>query len=143
MNNVRPYVGRAVLALDWESNQNGAWGNVAYLEAVAREVIRLTGVRPLLYASASVLGQVNIVSRQTDCGLWIAQYANMSPTGFQAHPWHEGRYTCAVRQYSSNGRIARWNAGLDLDIFYGNRTAWQKYAAANGKVKAAPAPSKP
>ena len=125
---VRPYVGRALLALDWESQGNRAWGNVAYLEQVTREVIRLTGVKPVLYGSATVYGQLVQVARQCGCALWVAQYATNDPTGYQSHPWNEGAYQCAIRQYSSHGRIPVYGGNLDLDIFYGDRAAWNKLA---------------
>ena len=138
VNAARPYVGQAVLALDWESGQNSAWGNVAYLEQVAREVIRLTGVKPLIYASASVYGAVAPVAQRLDCGLWVAQYPNYERTGYQDTPWNEGAYTCAIRQYSSSGRIPGYGANLDLDIAYMDRGAWMRYAASNGKTQPAP-----
>lgn len=138
VNTVRAYVGRAVLALDWESEENGAWGNVEYLRQVASEVIRLTGVRPLLYCSQSVLGSVAPVASALNCGLWVAQYANMDATGWQATPWNEGAFTCAIRQYSSSGTLAGYPGWLDLNKFYGDSAAWKKYAAVNGKP-AAPA----
>lgn len=140
-DSAKPYVGKAVLALDWEPGQNRAWGNLAYLEQVAREVIKLTGVKPLIYASASVYGAVAPVAKRLDCGLWIAQYATTNATyGYQAHPWREGAYACAIRQYADNGHITGYPAGLDLDLFYGDRTAWMRYAASNGKTQPAPAP---
>lgn len=138
----RPYVGRALLALDWESGENSAWGNTGYLENVAREVIRLTGVKPLIYASASVYGAVAPVAQRLDCGLWIAQYATTAVTyGFEAHPCNEGAYSCAIRQYADNGHITGYGAGLDLDIAYMDRAAWGKYAAVNGKPAPAPQPA--
>lgn len=137
----KPYVGKAVLALDWEPGQNRAWGNLAYLESVAREVIRLTGVKPLIYVSANVYGAVAPLAKRLDCGLWVAQYATTDATyGYQAHPWREGAYVCAIRQYADNGHITGYPAGLDLDIFYGDRAAWMRYAASNGKTQSAPAP---
>lgn len=142
----RPYVGRALLALDWESGENGAWGDTGYLENVAREVIRLTGVKPLIYASASVYSAVAPIAQRLDCGLWVAQYPNYERTGYQATPWNEGAYACAIRQYSSSGQLAGFAGNLDLDKFYGDKAAWGKYAAVNGKPAPAsqPAPqSKP
>lgn len=142
VNSVRAYVGRAVLALDWESEENSAWGNVEYLRQVASEVVRLTGVRPLLYCSQSVLGAVAPIAQALNCGLWVADYADMNPTGWQSSPWREGAYSCAIRQYSSKGSLSGYPGWLDLNKFYGDATAWGKYAAVNGKPAAAqPAPA--
>ena len=128
VNSIRSYVGHAVLALDWESQGNRVWGNTGYLEQVTREVIRLTGVKPVLYGSATVYAQLSQVAQRTGCALWVAQYATNDPTGYQAHPWNEGAYSCAIRQYSSHGRIPAYGGNLDLDIFYGDRAAWNKLA---------------
>ena len=68
------------------------------------------------------------VSGIGDYGLWIAQYADNNQTNYQATPWNEGAYSCAIRQYSSHGRITGYGADIDLDKFYGDATAWKKYA---------------
>ena len=128
----RPYLGRIVLALDWESDSNNAWGNLDYLKSCAQEVINQTGVKPLIYTMASAYGPVKEIADSLNCGLWIAQYANDNPTGFQSAPWNEGAYDMAMFQYSSTGRIAGWAGDLDLDLFYGDRTAWQAYAQSGG-----------
>ena len=136
----KPYVGRALLALDWEKQGNSQFGNVEYLRQVAQEVIRLTGVRPLIYCSASLLGTVAPVAQSLNCGLWVAQYPNYERTGYQNTPWNEGAYSCAIRQYSSSGQLAGFSGNLDLDKFYGDRGAWMRYAASNGNAQPAPAP---
>ncbi|RYQ68385.1 Glycosyl hydrolases family 25 [Bifidobacterium pseudolongum subsp. globosum] len=142
VNNIKGYIGEAILVLDWEAEQNGAWGNEAYLEQVTRRVIDHTGVKPLIYSMASRYAQVAAVAKKLDCGLWIAQYASNDPTGYQAHPWNEGAYACAIRQYTSAGRLPGYGGKLDLNIAYMDRNAWMKYAAKSGS-KPAPAPSKP
>ena len=143
INNIKGYIGEAILAIDWEAEQNGAWGNEAYLEQVARRVIDHTGVKPLIYSMASRYAQVATVAKKLDCGLWIAQYANNKPTGYQAHPWNEGAYGCAIRQYTSAGCLPGYDGTLDLNIAYMTRDQWAKYVNPGGKPAAAPAPSKP
>ena len=142
VDNIKGYIGEAILVLDWESEQNGAWGNEAYLEQLVRRVIERTGVKPLIYSMASRYAQVATVAKKLDCGLWIAQYASNDPTGYQAHPWNEGAYGCAIRQYTSAGRLPGYGGNLDLNIAYMDRNAWMKYAAKSGSKPAA-APSKP
>lgn len=123
-------VGRVVLAIDWEQGDNAAWGNVAYLDAVVSRVIERTGVEPLIYCSQSVVTSIASIASARDCGLWVAQYANMNATGYQDSPWNEGAYSCAIRQYSSAGRLNGWEGNLDLDKFYGDAAAWAAYATA-------------
>lgn len=141
INNIKGYLRDGLLAIDWESEQNGAWGNEAYLEQLVRRVIERTGVKPLIYSMASRYAQVAAVAKKLDCGLWIAEYADMNPTGYQAHPWREGAYACAIRQYTSTGRLNGWGGNLDLNIAYMTRDQWAKYVNPGGSP--APAPSKP
>lgn len=128
VNAVKDYVGRAVLALDFESGDNSAYGDTAYLQQCAQTVYNLTGVHPLLYGSQRDYGRLAAVSKATNCGLWIAQYANNAHTGYQNKPWNEDSYSCAMRQYSSAGALPNYGGNLDLNKFYGDRNAWGKYA---------------
>ena len=143
VNNIKGYLRDGLLAIDWEAEQNSAWGNEAYLEQLVRRVIERTSIKPLIYSMASRYAQVAAVAKKLDCGLWIAEYADMNPTGYQAHPWREGAYACAIRQYASTGRLNGWGGNLDLNIAYMTRDQWAKYANPGGKPAAAPAPSKP
>ena len=142
-NNIKGYLRDGLLAIDWEAEQNSAWGNEAYLEQLVHRVIERTGVKPLIYSMASRYAHVAAVAKKLDCGLWIAEYADMNPTGYQAHPWREGAYGCAIRQYASTGRLNGWGGNLDLNIAYMAREQWAKYVNPGGKPAAAPAPSKP
>ena len=141
IDSIKNYVGSAILCIDWEAGGNVAWGNMAYLRQLCQQVIARTGVRPLIYVQASAYAPVSGVAKELNCGLWVAQYANMSATGYQAHPWNEGKYSCAIRQYSSTGRLPGWGGSLDLNIAYMDRGAWQKYANPSGAPAPAPAPA--
>lgn len=143
VNNSRGYVGKGVLAIDWESADNKAWGNYGYLDTLVARVIAITGVRPMIYAQASVYAQVAPIAQKYNCAVWCAQYADMNATGYQDQPWNEGAYSCAIRQYSSAGRLPGWNGNLDLDKFYGDANAWRKYAGASGAATPAPKPVDP
>lgn len=149
-SHTKGYTGQSIPCIDWESGGNGAWGNMTYLKELVKRYIELTGVRPLIYVQASAYAPVSAVARELNCGLWIAQYGSMDPTGYQSHPWNEGSYACVIRQYSSTGRLPGWGGNLDLNIAYMDRNAWQKYAAPSGKApapapapKPKPAPAKP
>lgn len=131
IDNCRNYVGEALLAVDWEVDDNHAWGDFAYLEQVVRRIIARTGVKPLIYTMQSSYAAVKPVADRLDCGLWIAQYANTAPTGYQQHPWNEGAYGCAIRQYASTGRLPGWGGNLDLNLAYFDRDMWRRYANPN------------
>lgn len=141
INSIKNWIGAVMICLDWESNQNSAWGNEAYLEQCIKRVIERTGVPPMVYASASVFPWN--VCKKYNCGCWVAQYANNNPTGYQGTPWNEGAYGCAIRQYSSSGRLSGYGGNLDLNKFYGNEKAWDAYVT-GGKGTVKPVePSKP
>ncbi len=142
INNIRNWVGLGIIALDWEQGENSAWGNVGYLDQMTKRVIELTGVPPVLYGSASVYNQLKQVGDKHNCGLWIAQYPNYNKTGYQDKPWNEGAYGCAIRQYTSSGRLPGYNGDLDLNKFYGDRETWMRYANPKG-MSITPKPQPP
>lgn len=127
LNNIKNWIGKYMMCLDWESNQNSQWGNESYLKQVVQRIIERTGIPPVIYVQQSRLSAVKPIADELNCGLWVAQYANMDQTGYQATPWNEGAYTCAIRQYSSAGRLSGYSGNLDLNKFYGDKNAWLKY----------------
>lgn len=131
VDNVRGYVGRAVLVLDWESQDNPSFGNGAWIETWVRHVHDRTRVWPIVYVQASALGQLTSYVRE-HCGVWVAQYASMAVTGYQETPWLYGAYGEAMRQYTSNGYVAGYAGRLDLNYFRGERWQWDAYARGDG-----------
>lgn len=121
-------VGEAILCLDWEDTDNPTFNSGkdnAWIKNWCDYVAKKTNVKPLVYIQASALSRVSGIG---DYGLWVAQYANYNRTDYQTTPWNEGAYSCAIRQYSSSGRITGYSKNIDLDKFYGDATAWKKYA---------------
>lgn len=131
VDNVRGYVGNAVLVLDWESQDNPSFGNGAWIETWARRVHDRTQVWPIVYVQASALGQLSEFVR-AHCGVWVAQYASMHVTGYQESPWLYGAYGEAMRQYTSNGYVSGYAGRLDLNYFRGERWQWDAYAHGDG-----------
>jgi len=110
---VRPYLGKCILALDYEGKalQVGPKWAREWLD----RVYELTGVKPVIYIQASAVGSYKTVL-DGDYGLWIAHWGVDTPT---IYPWS----FWALWQYSdSNGK-------LDVDYFNGSRGTWLKYAA--------------
>lgn len=135
VENTKGYIGEAVLALDWE--QPGTQGNVSWAKAWLDEVKRLTGIKPLIYMSASVVNQYDWSSvAKADYGLWIAGYPdNRDSWDVPDFPYATGAWDgCAMWQFTSS------NGTLDRDIFYGDKNAWKAYATSNGSAEPAPAP---
>lgn len=145
ISNCKNYIGEAILVLDWESQGNASFGknDFNWVKTWLDYVYSKTGVKPMLYISKSIMSKFKDIG---DYGLWIAQYANDKPTGYQDKPWNEGAYTCAMRQYTSSGKLNGYNGRLDLDKFYGDSTAWMKYATPKGQTvtqkPATPTPAK-
>lgn len=131
IDNIRGYVGSAVLVLDWESQDNPSFGNGAWVETWVRRVHDRTRVWPIVYVQASALGQLSAFVR-AHCGVWVAQYASMAVTGYQGTPWLYGAYGEAMRQYTSNGYVPGYAGRLDLNYFRGERWQWAAYARGDG-----------
>lgn len=126
-------VNTAILVLDWEKGGNANFNSVAYAKAFLDRVYEKTGVRPLIYMSKSVCKQFDWSSVAPYYGLWVAQYANYNPTGYQGDPWTDsngyGAWSSPVIfQYSSSGHLSGWSGNLDLNIAYMDGTTWDKYA---------------
>lgn len=128
IDQISNYIGEAILCLDWEKEDNAAYGvnDKAWIKAFCDRVAQRIGVNPLVYLSASLRGYADGIGNY---GKWIAQYANYARTGYQDHPWNEGAYDCAIRQYSSCGSIAGYSGNVDLNKAYMDAPAWLKYAS--------------
>ena len=142
--NIQGYIGEAILCLDWENNPGG-YNPLYKTGAPAKTWIKQwcdyiyekTGVRPLVYGSVSAYSEI---SGNGDYGVWVAQYPNYDPTGWQETPWNEGAYDCAIRQYTSQGYINGYAGNLDLNKAYMTKEAWLKYANPSGEA-VAPTPT--
>lgn len=136
VNNIKGYLNEAILALDWEANQNSRFGEYASwcLPFLAR-VYQRTGIKPVLYMSASVVRAADWTSIvRNDYGLWVAGYPdNRNSWDIPGFPYNIAPWNFwAIWQYSSSGGT------LDRDVFAGNAAAWDAYA--NAKPAATPAP---
>lgn len=133
INSIRNWIGKVVICLDWESYQNSAWRDESYLEECIKYIVGYTGMPPVVYASKDAPFPWSLCKKY-NCGTWVAQYASMNKTGWQDAPWNEGSYSCAIRQYTSRGRIAGWSGDLDLNKFYGDRDTWRVYCTGGDDV---------
>lgn len=132
INTVRPYIGEAILVLDWEGDQNPNFGNPEYAMAWLEYVKQQTGILPFIYMSKSVCRQYK---KQWNPAypLWCAQYKNQQLTGYQDNPWTDSKgfgpwSFCKILQYSSKGRLNGYNGNLDLNKAYMDASEWLKYA---------------
>lgn len=132
VNATAAYHGKAMLALDWESYGNASWGNGAWVRQFVNRVHASTSVWPVVYVQRSAVWQVPSDVRQ-HCMLWVAQYASNASTGYQDSPWNAGASGEGMIQYTSHGVLPGYYGWLDLNRFFGDRTAWQKIACGERK----------
>lgn len=133
LNVVKDYIGKAILVLDWEGDQNPNFGSPEYAMAWLKYVKEKTGITPFIYMSKSVCRQY---AKQWDSSypLWCAQYKNLSPTGYQENPWTDSKGfgawdSCEILQYSSKGQLPGFSGYLDLDKSYIDKSEWLKWAS--------------
>ena len=132
------YHKEAILVLDWES---GDLTNVSWAKAWLDRVYEKTGVKPIIYMSASVMSSADWSSVvNADYGIWVANYGSNNGTAqesvFDIYPLKYWSFY-ALWQYTSVGRLNGYNGNLDLNYFSGDSSAWDKYAGGS------PSSSKP
>lgn len=127
INNIKNYVGKAVLILDWESYQNASWGNTSWVRRFVDEVHRLTGVWCLIYVQESALWQVANCAK--DCGVWVAKYASMNWNSWTLPDMSvsSGAFACLTGWQFTGG-------DMDRSIFYLDANAWNKIASGDGTI---------
>lgn len=121
LKNTQGYVGKSVLALDWESNQNASWGDGNWCRRFVDRVHDKTGVWPLIYVSQSAISQV--ANCANTCGLWVAYYKYSQPlnwnyqgAGFNVTPWS----TFTIHQFTGTD--------MDRNMVNTTREGWLKIA---------------
>ena len=132
--NTKNYFGEAIPVLDWEAENKN---DVAWALRWLNEVYRLSGVKPLIYMSESVVNAYDwspVV--KGDYGLWVAKYRDnvpdvnydMSLAG--SRPSVKWWSFYAMWQWTSVGHLDGYDGSLDCDIFYGTADTWDAYAYA-------------
>lgn len=107
LNIVQKYIGRAVLALDLECLN---WGNyVEWTRDWLSYVYQKTGVHPLLYMPGASAQKFANIIKETNTGVWCCSSLS----------YYKGLPVVMSQQVVNN---------LDRDTFYGDKTAWKKYA---------------
>lgn len=131
VDNTEAYFGHGIPALDYEDY--GRFGTDKAKQFLDRVYDR-TGVRCMVYTSRSVLKEEDWSKIAPNHALWVAQYANYDPTGYQENPWiQEGTFGAwaapTIHQYSSSGKLSGYSGNLDLDKAYITAEQWAAIAA--------------
>lgn len=142
IDNIKGYLNESILALDWEE---GYLGNVEWAKAFLDRVKERTGIKGLIYMSASPMREYDWSSvSNADYGLWVANYGknNGQPQEnvFNNYPLKYWSFY-ALWQYTSKGRVNGYNGDVDMNYFSGDAEAWRKYANANSQPKPIPTPT--
>lgn len=141
LNTVHDYIGKAILALDWEGEQNANFNNPSYAMDFLHYVKSKTGITPFIYMSKSVCRQYKWDSEYP---LWCAQYANKNPCyGYKDNPWTDKKgfgawNNCKIFQYTSVGILPGYNNDLDLDIAFMTPNEWLAWASYEAKTDIQP-----
>ena len=126
----KPYIGKALLALDFENTSYSKIQNTAGV-AKAKQwldyVYQQTGVRPVVYmglACENALDWTSVV--KANYGLWVAQYNNYNTVSGYAPRKLYGSIkhwpSAAIFQYTSSGRLSGWGSKLELELKNGSMT---------------------
>lgn len=129
---VKPYIGKIILALDWEGQNNKAWGIRGWCKKFIDRVREKTGVTCFLYTGMEGIAQNTELGNA--CPLWFAGYPlNLAswtvpawPKKYRTTPWKG--YT--IWQYSGNG--------VDRNVTAMTKADWAKYAKGSEKGENAP-----
>lgn len=145
---VKPYIGKAILFLDWENADSYDLKTLdqgpSFAKRFLDRVYSLTGVRPMIYMSKSVCREYDWSAVAPNYGLWAAQYASMDAVyGYQASPWTDkggwGAWSSPmIYQYTGELVLTGWKYHLDGDIAYMTRDEWARHAKG---AKPTPKPS--
>ena len=145
-NNTKNYFGEAIPILDWEAENKS---DVAWAKRWLDEVYRLSGVKPVIYMSESVVNSYDWSSvANADYGLWVAKYRdnnpdynyNMANAGSRPRvKWW--KFYC-MWQWTSSGRLNGYGGNLDCNVFYGDVSTWDAYVGkSTSTVKPQPKPT--
>lgn len=142
-NNCRGYFGKGIPILDWES---GNTSNTAWAKRWLDRVYQLSGVKPVIYMSESVVNANDWSAvAAADYGLWVAKYRdnqpdyNYSMANAGKRPSVKWWKFYCMWQWTSSGRLNGYNGNLDCNVFYGDVATWNKYAGKSGTASPAPA----
>lgn len=149
VDNIEGYIGDAILVLDWERGGNPHVTEVDKAKAWLDHVFARTGVRPVIYMSASLVTELDWSSVIAgNYGLWVAAWPNGNnpvanfavDTNQDPNPHWDGAINDVLWQFTSTGRLDGYGANLDCDLFFGDGNAWDAYAKVQSNDTPAPAP---
>lgn len=147
VDNCLGYIGKGILALDWERGGNPDVNNTAMAAQCAAQITARTNVNPLDYMSLSLVTGLDwSASIAQNDGLWCADYVDDNTpivnfgmdAGRDPNPHWDRQVNDVMWQFTSTGRLDGYGGNLDCSYFYGTGAAWDAYA---GTHTATPPPA--
>lgn len=135
LDSVKPYIGKGIPFLDWESS---AKYNVSWAKEWLDEFYSITGVRPLIYMSESVVNTYDWSRVAPNYGLWVARYRDYNPdynydmSNAGKKPAVKWWDSYVMWQWTSSGRLDGYGGNLDCNMFYGDKADWDKLCEKDG-----------
>ena len=143
VDNCKNYFGYGIPFLDIEG-EGGYPNDPGRAYDFCKYIIDKTGVKPILYMNKNCLDNADWSKLvELDCDLWVANYwYGYDRVGYDidtSHmtspkPWPYA----ALWQFTSSGRLDGWNSDLDLDMFFGDESAWDAYARSSKPTETDP-----
>lgn len=137
VDNCLGYVGKGILAWDWERGGNPFVNDTAMSARGTGHIKDRTGIAPLDYMSASLVTGLNWgQSIAQGEGLWCADYVDNSTPIYNfnmdsnrdPNPNWDGNVNDVMWQFTSTGRLDGYGGNLDCSFFYGTNETWDTYA---------------
>ena len=120
---VKPYLGKILLCLDWESYQNKAWGSKTWAKKFVDRVKAKTGITCVLYTGLDGCNQCKNLIGITP--LWFAGYPRPIKKDWTVpkFPYDLGKWGhYAIWQYTSSGEV------IDRNTTLWTEKQWKNYA---------------
>lgn len=122
IENTENYFGHGIPILDWEDEQSVWWVNT-----FVNRIYNRKGIWCWIYANPWRFNQGGV---EENCMRWVASYPNIYKPSIDYDPGDppetDGLVGCW--QFASDGQVPGYNGDLDINVFYGDIIAWNKYA---------------
>lgn len=130
-DNTKRYVHLGIPVLDWEDGQSASWVN-----KFVEKYHELTGIWPWIYANPWRFRQGKV---NENCGRWVAGYPKNGITDInygvnRGLPSSYNVGLVCAWQFTSSGRLSGYSGNLDMNVFYGDKAAWDKYVNPFGEA---------
>lgn len=134
---VKPYIGKIILALDWEEDMNKAYGNTTWAKQFIDYVKEKTNITCFLYTGMDELQQCKILANKVP--LWFAGYPTNDnswtipkwPSHYTTKPWTHYE----IWQFTSGQNK------LDRNISNMTPIRWKEFAEGKKSSQASPGAS--